>query len=610
MLGKESLHGYNLPKGDPVQRQRDILVMAWIAVKQGASLPGLLEVGCAVFAVAVLLLGWMVSPNYFWGLLILPLPVLIALWGYQQRRRERLLCELRSGWGKETIRERHPSDIEGLFRYAALQGQEACVDDQTWHDLNMDDLYTRMDRTLTSPGQCVLYKVLRTPLLSDESLKKRKAGITLFEGNPSIREGIQVDLARLGRQKGSGITTLLWDQPPASTPLQNLYTFLAFLALIALVFGPWILGWPAILLVILPVYLINMLAASRVRTQLLFQLATIRYLGAMIRTADRIASQGYPDLEETCQRLRQAVSATRQIARKTTLLLPENSVSSDLAAIVYSHLDTYFLREVRIFYAVLDEIRAHQEDLKTLYLLMGELDALQSIASFRQGLGPMAEPRFVADGPLLEVRDLRHPLLENPVANSVSLHRKGVSITGSNMAGKTTFLRTLGVNAILAQTIDSVLASSYTARYFRLFSLLNEQDSLMEGKSYYLAEAEHLLRMIRASDSDPFALCLIDEPLAGTNSIERTAASLEILRYLANHNAMVIVATHDLHLAHRLLPGFDSYHFTDNVDEQGLCFDYLLKPGISSTSNAIRLLEVLDYPKEITDRARQAAGEG
>ena len=287
--------------------------------------------------------------------------------------------------------------------------------------------------------------------------------------------------------------------------------------------------------------------------------------------------------------------------------MPENSVSADLGAIVYAHLDTYFLREVRIFYAVLDEIRTHQEDLKTLYLLIGELDALQSIASFRHGLGPVAEPRFVADGPLLETQDLKHPLLEDPVANSVSLTRKGVSITGSNMAGKTTFLRTLGVNAILAQTIHTVLASSYTARAFRIFSLLNEHDSLLQGKSTYLAEAEHLLRMIRASHSEPLALCLIDEPLAGTNSTERTAASLEILRYLADRNALVIVATHDLHLAHRLLPGFDSYHFTDHVDEQGLRFDYLLRRGITSTSNAIRLLEVLGYPREITDRARQAA---
>jgi len=171
------------------------------------------------------------------------------------------------------------------------------------------------------------------------------------------------------------------------------------------------------------------------------------------------------------------------------------------------------------------------------------------------------------------------------------------------MAGKTTFLRTLGVNAILAQTIYTCLAASYTGNYFRIISLISETDSLIEGKSYYLVQAEHLLRMIRSSEKEILTLCLIDEPLAGTNSSERIVASFEILRYLVNHKALVVVATHDLELAGKLKFAFKSYHFTDDVDDQGLKFDFKLREGITSTSNAIRLLEYLDYPKDIVERS-------
>ena len=116
-------------------------------------------------------------------------------------------------------------------------------------------------------------------------------------------------------------------------------------------------------------------------------------------------------------------------------------------------------------------------------------------------------------------------------------------------------------------------------------------------------EAEHLLRIIKASQEDILTLCLIDEPLGGTNSSERVIASFEILRFLFEHNTLVITATHDLELAKMLEFGFKSYHFTDDVDDKGLKFDFKLKEGITSTSNAIKLLKYLKYPEDIINQS-------
>ena len=100
-------------------------------------------------------------------------------------------------------------------------------------------------------------------------------------------------------------------------------------------------------------------------------------------------------------------------------------------------------------------------------------------------------------------------------------------------------------------------------------------------------------------------MCIIDELLSGTNSVERLQASEAIIQYLAKQNTLAIIATHDLELAQRLNGLCQFYHFTSDVDENGLKFDYLLKPGITTTRNAIALLKYLGYPKEITDKAQQ-----
>jgi ABC-type multidrug transport system fused ATPase/permease subunit len=587
---------------------RIIAEFSLISAKQLSLLLKLIIAVSACLFFAVVLLGANVDPTYYWGLLILLPLMVLSIRIYQKSTFQKLLTQLREDWGKEKEVDRDFSEIESLHRYSTAhhEDNDISVDDQTWSDLNMNDLYSRMERSLTNPGECVLYQILRTPLLSDEILKQRSQIIRLFQTNQEIREKIQMGLLRIGKQKGNGITALVCEELPPSTPLKLFFSFLALLALVSIITVPLLWGPAGIIIVILPLYLVNMLATSRVRARLLFQLGAIRYLGAMIRLGKEIADIECPELADFRVKLRQATSVTKKIARKTFLLFPEASVSSDLATLVYAHIDIYFLREVRIFYSVLDKIHAHRKELMVVYRLIGELDALQSVASFREGLPDYIEPDFSDEEVLLDIKDARHPLLTNPVPNSIIIRGKGITITGSNMAGKTTFLRTLGVNVILAQTIDTCLATSYSANYFRIISLISETDSLIEGKSYYLVQAEHLLRMIRSSEKDVLTLCLIDEPLAGTNSTERIVASFEILRYLFDHRALVVVATHDLELARKLEFGFKSYHFTDKVDQEGLSFDFKLKDGMTSTSNAIRLLEYLDYPEDITRRAMKS----
>lgn len=199
--------------------------------------------------------------------------------------------------------------------------------------------------------------------------------------------------------------------------------------------------------------------------------------------------------------------------------------------------------------------------------------------------------------------DVYHPLIKEPVANSIRLTLPGAVVTGTNMAGKSTLLRTVGLNVILAQTINACFASSYRGGRFLVMSSIDKKDDLAEGKSFYYNEAERIYRMIERVGGDTPALLLIDELLAGTNSLERESASVAILTFLARARALSLAATHDVTIARRLEGSYALHFFTDHATGSGLSFDYRIRPGIVDTRNAIKLLSLIGYPQDVIDAA-------
>ncbi|MGL4452676.1 MAG: MutS-related protein, partial [Sarcina sp.] len=144
----------------------------------------------------------------------------------------------------------------------------------------------------------------------------------------------------------------------------------------------------------------------------------------------------------------------------------------------------------------------------------------------------------------------------------------------------------------------------YKAPFLNVVTSISPEDDINTGKSYYLAEAESMLRILNALDGKYKVFCAIDEIFRGTNPVERIAASEEILKYVQKRNSISIVATHDRELTDILVKTHNFYHFSEKVSEsKGLSFDYKLKSGILTTRNAIKLLKFVGYPDEIVDGA-------
>ncbi len=235
---------------------------------------------------------------------------------------------------------------------------------------------------------------------------------------------------------------------------------------------------------------------------------------------------------------------------------------------------------------------------------LGEVDALGGLGTLRFENPSWTYPTL-SDVDRVECRRVVHPYLsaDVAVANDVVVGPPGsfLLVTGSNMSGKSTLLRAIGVNAVLARMGGPVAAESMVLPPVVLETSMRVQDSLEEGVSFFMAELQSLKRVVDAA-RDPSGgpvLYLLDEILQGTNTAERQIAARNVIRHLLDANAIGAVTSHDLHLADApdLADRSRPVHFTETVVRDGgaptLTFDYALRPGLATSTNALALMELV-----------------
>jgi hypothetical protein len=235
-----------------------------------------------------------------------------------------------------------------------------------------------------------------------------------------------------------------------------------------------------------------------------------------------------------------------------------------------------------------------------------ELEALNSLANFAY-LNPQYEfPELLPEAARIVARKLGHPLLkpESKVCNDFELdhNRRIVILTGSNMAGKSTFLRTIGVNLVLAYAGAPVNAERLETSLFRIFTCIKVSDSVQDGLSYFYAEVKRLQALLAATKADDAlpVLFLIDEIFRGTNSRERLIGSRSYISTLAHGTPVGLVATHDLELIKLAdeIEGVVNQHFREEVSDGRMVFDYRLRPGPCPTTNALTIMRLEGLPVE------------
>lgn len=236
-------------------------------------------------------------------------------------------------------------------------------------------------------------------------------------------------------------------------------------------------------------------------------------------------------------------------------------------------------------------------ELERVFAALGELEALSSLASFLDSDEDACFPTIVPVSEGFRAVGLAHPLLQPSarVPNDVTLGGAGhaLIITGSNMAGKSTLLRAVGLNTALALAGGPVLAKALTLPVVRLRASMRVDDSLQKGASYFHAELAKLRSVVAGAESSPPLLFLLDELLRGTNARARHLGARAVLTHLLDRSALGLAATHDIALSeleHERVGMVRNVHFTDVMDGDEMIFDYRLRDGVVKTSNALRLL--------------------
>ena len=236
-----------------------------------------------------------------------------------------------------------------------------------------------------------------------------------------------------------------------------------------------------------------------------------------------------------------------------------------------------------------------------------ELESLNSLANFAYLNPGYVFPEHTTSTDHLAARSLGHPLLkpDSKVCNDFELNhdQRIVILTGSNMAGKSTFLRTVGLNLALAYAGAPVNATSMRTSLFRLFTCIKVSDSVQDGLSYFYAEVKRLQALLAATGADDElpVLFLIDEIFRGTNSRERLIGSRSYIRELSERRTMGLVATHDLELIKLAdeIKGVTNSHFREEVYDSRMVFDYRLRTGPCPTTNALKIMRLEGLPVEV-----------
>lgn len=529
----------------------------------------------------------------------------------ERKRKKILLKKIRRIYGKPSERQYEPGDIENISHYFRRKcGEGFYVDDITWNDLDMDHVYRMVNQTISSPGEDVLYAMMRMPLFSQEEINERDKLIRFFSAHTEKREQMQLLLSKVGKTRlGSLSDTVLVlnESPKVSSGIHILMLVLILGCLgIVLPLRP-LLGF--FLLMLLCIANIIIYYAGKDRKLVEAYLDCYAHLLGMLSAADDMETVKWPEIAKQMNGIREGKAAFAGLRRKAVFLTGNGSDLGDILQSLLDYIRMVTHVDILVYNRLLREVQGKSDKIMQLLDNIGELDAAISIASFRELLALQCKPEFLPyDGKnvTLEAEDLYHPLLEQAVANCIKVSG-GTLVTGSNASGKSTFLKNVAMNSILAQTICTCTCARYRAPFLKVMTSMALRDDLSGGESYFIVEIKSLKRILDESRKEQPLLCIIDEVLRGTNTIERIAASSRILMELSRKWVLPFAATHDIELSYILEGIYANYHFEEEVQEDEVVFSYILKHGRASSRNAIRLLQMLGYDEGLVKSAREAA---
>lgn len=484
----------------------------------------------------------------------------------------------------------------------ALENEKWKVDEITWNDLEMDQIFLRVNHTNSFIGEQVLYHKLH---VLDKGRDAKKADllekrIQYLQSDEQKRIEIESHLSFVNkREEAYYLSEFLLDS--TAYKIGNTFVYHILQALLVLFVVLWLISKGTLALVgVVAIAIINMsiyIEQKRKYEVFFSALAELKGVYDFAKWLERFDNQNMLLTEEGKQAIRNLNGMSKIIYGMNSRM--SASMTGDVLALFREYFWGIFLLDVSMFNHILKIIENKQEDVLKLLEFVGTVDADIAVLSYRKSVDMWCQPTFDSEG--IEGKQLAHPLLNHPVTNDFALYSRAM-ITGANASGKSTFMKSVAVNVLLAQTIHTSIAETMRLKPLMIMTCMSLRDDIITGESYYFREAKYLKRIMDTIEKEPNVLIVIDEILKGTNTKERIAASKAILEYIGMTKSITLVATHDNELTESTQ--YEYYYFDSEIEANDVCFDYRIHEGKNTSSNAIALLECLGYPKRIVENAR------
>ena len=482
-----------------------------------------------------------------------------------------------------------------------------------------------LDSAETSGGSTRLRAWLNAGTADTDLIAKRQALVAELRDRRYLRNQLATNVRRItgGYGDWSADDLLEWLKKPDEANLLSWLWPLIALAIsnIVLFLGSTFLGWPAFWQATIVVYAIAMVTVSR-RTQQSFGEAmalrdALEQMQGVFGVLEGYPYHGAPRLRELCAPFVSEKNRPNNFLRRIVRIV--SAIGITQGNMIFA-LAANIVFPFNVFLTVLlnREKAGLAEHLPTWLNVWFELEALASLATFAWLNPHYIFPTVDADAAMIQGQSLGHPLIDDEakVANDYAANQSGelTIMTGSNMSGKSTFLRTLGVNAVLAYAGSVVDAEALSLRPMQLYTCIRVSDSVTDGFSYFYAEVRRLkglldvLSAARSTGSGQAEAALntlpvfylVDEIFRGTNNRERLIGSRSLLNAVAGKPGIGFISTHDLELVQLAEDNqhIRNFHFRERIEDGKMVFDYRLHDGPSPTTNALKIMRLAGLPIE------------
>lgn len=504
--------------------------------------------------------------------------------------RRKQIAKINTLWDNKLKLEsfiRPNSRFDAQYRaYRDHYNKQSFIDDKTWSDLNMDTLFHKINFNFTAIGEMRLYATLRGMFKVNQT-----SLINMFKDNKVFRLNVSYILSKIGKN----VYPLFPDQMLPSK--RNI--LLMFCPLLPFIGFAFIFLIPSKgILICLTFMILNAILSFKLKKSYDQDLKSVFYTANVIKQ-----SQALSKIESTPAI---SVDFTHFKASRRFSGLLARVESQDMVSSIIMFIKLVFMIDYVLFHLIQRSYFKYQEEVMACYDYISILDNHYSIAMYQHTLTHYCYPKINNNINGLQMKSIIHPLLdeENAIANTIDISNH-ILLTGSNASGKSTFMKAVALNLILAQSIQTATAHSFIYQPGYVMTSMANADDVLSGDSYFMSELKSIRRLFNTYQCNKI-YCFIDEIFKGTNTTERIAASESVLSYLDNQKAyQVIAATHDVELSILLENTYNNYHFNESIQENSIFFDYKIKPGKANTRNAIELLRITQFPIDIYQRAQQ-----